>query len=560
MTGKQLETMGNGRRTLGAISTLAAGALICWLLSVYSVSLLTLLAGYGVWRHSATVCLLVIPLWTFLAQDVRSGASFLQGLAAVMVTAVFLGACYWLAGSFIDQSWDGMAYHQQAILQMVQGWRDFPARLDPSVMYHQQLDHYPKAVWIIAASIYQAGTSMESAKLLQFVFLACAFLMLFGALVRIPRFPLWMAVPVALAAAFNPVTIYQSLSFYVDGQLASMLVTAVGLLLLILLESRRQYLWLLIAIVILTINIKQTGVVFIGFLLFALVILIFRYRREQFTSTLLAAMIGVIVGFTLFGYSPYVTNTVNFGNPFYPILGRGDTDFEKGHRPPGFDERSGVDRLLRSTLSAPTLAVDAPEALHAPFTLTQDANIRTFSGADIRLGGWGVLFSGALTLAVLALPLLLFVPGPTRTAGLVILGALVASVLVNPESWWARFAPQWYLVALVPAAMLQLARRLSARFVGLVITLVLLVNSGLVAYAYFPKQKADTADLQEYLGLVKGTDMPIIVYFGAFPSNSVRLKEAGIPFQAVTQTEHLPCRAPHEIFAYEGLFCVKGER
>ena len=46
---------------------------------------------------------------------------------------------------------------------------------------------------------------MESAKLLQFVFLACAFLMLFGALVSVPRFPLWMAVPVALAAAFNPV-------------------------------------------------------------------------------------------------------------------------------------------------------------------------------------------------------------------------------------------------------------------------------------------------------------------------------------------------------------------
>jgi hypothetical protein len=443
---------------------------------------------------------------------------------------------------------------------MVQGWQDFPARLDPSIMYHQQLDHYPKALWVIAASIYQAGTGMENAKLLQFVFLACAFLMLLGALLKIPRFSPWIAPLVALAAAFNPVAIYQSLSFYVDGQLASALVMTTGLLVMILVQPRRTHLWLLVAITVLTINIKQTGVVYVGFLLMALVGLIYRYRREHFKSTLMAAIIGVFLGSTVFGYSPYITNTVNFGNPVYPILGRDGADFEKGHRPPGFDDRISFDRLLRSTFSAPTLAIDAPEDLHVPFTLTQAENIKRFIGADIRLGGWGVLFSGALSLAVLALPLLIFVPVPMRIPGLVILGAVAASVLINPEAWWARFAPQWYLVALIPAATLLLARKLPARLAGLAITLVLIANSSLVAWAYFPQQSAYTMNLREMLGPIKGVNMPVIVYFGSFPSNSVRFEEAEIPFRAVDRAEQLPCRAPHEIFAYEGLFCVEGER
>jgi hypothetical protein len=292
----------------------------------------------------------------------------------------------------------------------------------------------------------------------------------------------------------------------------------------------------------------------------ALLALVYINRREWFQRTLIAAIIGGLLGLGVFGYSPYVTNTINHGNPVYPLLGRGDVDFEVGHRPPDFNEMNGVNRLVRSTFSEPTVPKDAPSVLRIPFAMTQDKYISRFWGADIRLGGWGVLFSGALTLSLLGLLLLFFVPRKPRTVGLALLGAVAVSVLVNPEAWWARFAPQWYLVALVPGALLLFGTKLPVRAFGLVIVLALLVNSSLVGYTYYPFKKELTAEHNELLKLIVGLNLPIIVYFGAFPSNRIRLQEAGITYQAVESASQLECEQPHQIFGHEGWFCVYGER
>ena len=198
--------------------------------------------------------------------------------------------------------------------------------------------------------------------------------------------------------------------------------------------------------------------------------------------------------------------------------------------------------------------------MRIPFTMTQDSLISRFWGADIRLGGWGVLFSGALTLSLLGLLLLGFVPRPPRAVGLVMLGAVAVSVLINPEAWWARFAPHWYLVALIPGALLLFGTRLPVRAFGLVIVLVLLVNSSLVAYTYYPFKKNLTAKHHAYLKLIVDVNLPITVYFGAFPSNRIRLQEAGIKYEAVESASQLKCKQPHTIFTHEGLFCVYGER
>jgi hypothetical protein len=538
----------------------AAGALLVWMLTVYSVSLLSLSTGNGIWRHAATACLLVIPLWAFLSDGTRSAKALWQGLSAIVIAGLFLVFAYQFAGSFIDSSWDGTAYHQQAILQLIEGWSQFPAPLDPQVMYQSPLNHYPKAHWVIAASIYQAGSDLESAKLLHLLLAACAFLVLFGALARIPRFPSWAAILVAAAAALNPVVIYQSMSFYVDGLLSSLLSISIGLIVLLLVDAKRAHLLLLLTTLILIINTKLTGVAFAGILAGNFLLLLFRNQRLRFLGSTAAITAAFTLGLLLFGFNPFVTNTLEKGHPFYPVLGGPSPDFIAGQRPPGFNDRSGVNRLVRSSFSIPTMAIDEPENLKLPFTFTEEQNRQVFRGADIRLGGWGVLFSGALVLSLLALPLLLFTPASARSTGLIILGGIVVSVLINPEAWWARFAPQWYLVALVPAALLLMARKWPVRLLGGFIAAVMLINSFLIAQAYFPQQRTYTADLKEFLGLVESVKMPIIVYLGDFPSNRIRLQDAGIPFRVVDEQDQLPCRAPHDIFAYEGLFCVEGER
>ena len=548
------------RLVLSSVVTRAAGGLVAWLTVIYSLSLVSLALGQGIWDHSATIALVAIPLWIVLVHERDEGGGWWINLNAVLLAAAVITAGFWFSKAQIDHSWDGTAYHQEAILQMVDGWPEFPDKLPASIPYHNQINTYPKAVWVIAASIYSATSSLEGAKLLHVVLFACAFLFLFGALLQASRISSGGALLVAAAAALNPVVIYQSLSFYVDGQLSSLVTALVGLVLLMLAGVRRHQLLLLAALIVLTINTKQTGIVYAGILTMALLALMYIYRREWLQRTLIAAVIGGLLGLGVFGYSPYVTNTINHGNPLYPILGRGDVDFEAGHRPPDFNEMNGVNRLVRSTFSEPTVPIDAPSVLRIPFTMAQDNYIARFRGADIRLGGWGVLFSGALTLSLLGLLLLFFVPGKPRTVGLVLLGAVAVSVLINPEAWWARFAPQWYLVALIPSALLLFGTKLPVRAFGMVIVLVLLVNSSLVGYAYYPYQKELTAKHHDYLKLIVDLNLPIIVYFGAFPSNRIRLQEAGITYQAVESTAQLGCEHPHAIFGWEGLFCVYGER
>jgi len=560
MTTAGADKVATKRLVLSSVVTRTAGGLVAWLTVIYSLSLVTLALGQGIWDHSATIALVAIPLWIVLVHKRDDGGGWWVNLTAVLLAAAIIIAGFWFSRAYVDQSWDGTAYHQEAILQMVDGWSDFPDKLPASIPYRNQIDTYPKAAWVISASIYSATSSLEGAKLLHVVLFACAFLFLFGALLRASNISSGGALLIAATAALNPVVIYQSLSFYVDGQLSSLLTALVGLVLLMLAGIRRHQLLLLAALIVLMINTKQTGVVYAGILTMALLALVYSYRREWFKRTMIAAVIGGLLGLGVFGYSPYVTNTINHGNPVYPILGRGDVDFESGHRPPDFNEMNGVNRLLRSTFSEPTVPKDAPSVLRIPFTMTQDKYISRFFGADIRLGGWGVLFSGALTLSLLGLLLLFFVPRKPRIVGLALLGAVAVSVLVNPEAWWARFAPQWYLVALIPGALLLFGTKLPVRVFGLVIVLVLLVNSSLVGYTYYPFKKELTAEHHEFLKLIVDLNLPITVYFGAFPSNRIRLQEAGITYQAVESASQLGCKQPHMIFAREGLFCVQGER
>jgi hypothetical protein len=547
------------RLILSSVVTRTAGSLLAWLIVIYSLSLVTLVLGQGIWSYSATIALIAIPMWAVLAHERDAGGEWWVKLIAVLLAATVITAGFWFSKAYVDRGWDSTAYHQEAILQMVDGWPEFPDKLPASTPYDETIDTYPKAAWVISASIYSATSSLEGAKLLQVVLFACAFLLLFGALLQTSGVSFGGALLIAAAAALNPVVIYQSIGFYVDGQLSSLITALVGLVLLMLAGVRRHQLFLLVALVVLMINTKQTGVVYAGIITTALLALIYIYRREWLKRTLIATVIGGLLGVAVFGYSPYVTNTINHGNPVYPILGRGGVDFETGQRPPGFDEKNGVNRLLRSTFSEPTVAITAPSVLRTPFTMTQDVYVSRFLGPDIRLGGWGVLFSGALALGLLGLALVFFVPRKPRTVGLVLLGAVAVSVLVNPEAWWARFAPQWYLVALIPGALLLFGTKLPVRAFGLAIILTLLVNSSLVGYSFYPFNKKITARQHDSLKVIADLNMPITFYFGAFPSNRIRLQEAGIRYQAVESRSQLGCKKPHRMFAFEGWFCVYGE-
>ena len=547
-------TPGHLRQHLAQLAVACGGALIAWYFTLYTLILGGFALDYGITPYAAPVSLLAIPLWALACREDGGPTSVLTLPLVLSVTLLLLYGAYEVAARFYDLSWDGMAYHQEAILRLLEGWNPLTDRLPNAAPYATQIQSYPKAPWLVAAAVQRIDGHLEAGKGLHFVLAAGAFLLLAGALLKLRALPAWASGLLALAAASSPVVIYQSLSFYVDGLVGSLFTSMVALIILLVPRPGWRLLGLFCAVLVLMINTKQTGILYAALGSATLLGMLWK-SGGPWKGGLAAGLLSGMIGVGLFGYSPYVTNALEHGNPLYPIFGS-RADFEQGHRPPEFDGMSGPERLLRSTFSRPTVAPNAAPHLKIPLS-TEDAEIQKFQGADIRLGGWGVLFSGGLALASVGLLFIPGVPRGYRGGGLALLVGVALSVLLNPEAWWARFAPQWFLVPLITGGLLLGSQKSLIRAVGLSTVGILIVNNGLVAYSYYPFQAMNTTLQRDQLNGIARARVPIVVDFGAFPSNRVRLEEAGIAY--VDSPGRLPCRNPRPIFAYEGEFCFRGE-
>ena len=104
---------------------------------------------------------------------------------------------------------------------------------------------------------------------------------------------------------------------------------------------------------------------------------------------------------------------------------------------------------------------------------------------DVRIGGFGPLFSGILLLSLL--PLAAAFARPQAPRLLLALGAvtIVASLLVSVHTWWPRYGPQlWCLPILGILAGLLWAPGHPLRWTARAVTTLLLVNAVLIAFVH----------------------------------------------------------------------------
>ena len=116
------------------------------------------------------------------------------------------------------------------------------------------------------------------------------------------------------------------------------------------------------------------------------------------------------MGTVVLGFNPYVTNTVHRGNPFYPMQGsaaypsladRGEDPIELCETPRNMMGRSRILRLAYGVFGKPGTPpyVTKDAEFMWPFAVTwRDFGLYYFH--DVRIGGFGPLFSGALLLAL----------------------------------------------------------------------------------------------------------------------------------------------------------------
>jgi hypothetical protein len=298
---------------------------------------------------------------------------------------------------------------------------------------------------------------------------------------------------------------------------------------------------------IILINLKFTG------LAYALVMgvgfsALFIFLREQLIGirVMHAFFLGIFLGTFFVGYNPYVINTLSYANPFYPVLSH---DMIKGNRPDGFNELNRFARFGKSVFSTSHLRAPAKRdsvKLKMPFTFTLE-EIIACQNSDLRTGGFGPLFGGVFLLAIVALPLC-FAYGLVGTleATAVIL-IILLSAFSTAESWWARYAPQIWLVPVISIIlMLYSDKHLMSRILGWFLCIILFINILLIVTIYYNFNVNNTIMVHQILTRLANAPSPVHVYF-EWPSAKIKFRNLGIRYKEVASPEELGCSKPDTI-------------
>jgi len=304
------------------IVSAALAVFLCLLQLGAMASLAAARAGFTLVAPIALLAALLSAYWLSRREGLRGKICWLPpGLTLVLLALSLL-----LSAFFYDFSWDGQWYHQSGVLIIAHDWNPLsdPIRnfdRSPSQLHSQlYLRHYAKGPWYAAAAIFAATGRIELGKCINGLMLMASFLGTLAACLdgglRRSR-----AVAVAAIVAINPVVISELTTFMVDGVMASSLVLAIVSTLSALRRPRPAVIATGVAASIVCINSKFTGLIYLCFFLAAAGLWCL-FKAPRFLARLASVAIAtLLVGACLWGYNPYVTNTLYRHQPFYPILG-----------------------------------------------------------------------------------------------------------------------------------------------------------------------------------------------------------------------------------------------
>jgi hypothetical protein len=463
-----------------------------------------------------------------------------RAVLALTAVAVVSSAALWIAPLRFDITWDGQAYHQQAVVALARGWNPLgPPLTEADLFSYGNVNYQSKGAWVVEAAVYRFTGRLETAKALQLLALAGAFLAVLGALREVVGLARAAALGVAAVVALNPVALSQVFTFYVDGVVASSLAAFAALALLAVLRRDRLALLGLTLVTLLLVNAKLTGLAYAALLWTAAAVaaaLVAGAKRALAVGA--AGAIVLLVAVLGPGWNPYLTNTIREGHPFYPAAGPRAQDIARNSRPESFGRMNRLERLARSTFAVTSNEIERGARLKVPFVVLDEEG-GACGSCDIRLAGLGPLFSGALVLGAAAMWL---AQRRAALAGGLLATALLGTALVTAEGWWARFAPQLWLVpvALAVPALAAPGRR-GARVMGTLVLLVLAADAALVGVNSLNRSRRVERALRLQLAELARTRAPVEVRLHEFEAAGVRLSEAGVRWRAVPE---LHCTAP----------------
>ena len=383
-----------------------------------------------------------------------------------------------------DAGHDGHSYHLTAIWGLANGWSPFSSSHD-----NIWVDSYPSGYWVLQSYLVSTTGLLLSGKSLTIGLMAAVALLAYGFFLdqisdRISRFKDFWAFVFAIFVVSNPVTVTQIMTHYVDGSLY-LLGTALAFFLLAdIYSTSRLARWSALGCIVLMVNTKTASLYYVPMIVFASLmadwvlkkaeISHFQFVLNWIKSKGIVIGLAFVIGITVIGYKPYITNVADHGKLLYPSVDKiMATNIPDNLEPLSVPMKFLYGILSRTEDSVWPVLVTAPVNLKIPGTF----HISEFKDLDFdtRRGGFGPFFSLALILsvAVYAITKLGSIRGnrdPQYRKGDAL--ALFAAVMIGasvffPESWWARYVPfTWLSVLLITLSSLHLNDKGSRPFVS----------------------------------------------------------------------------------------------
>lgn len=396
-----------------------AGCMVILTLALcYMLSSIFFLAGFPLSSYLFPLSFAisgVCVLWKFRRADLFSIAIAL--LAMGLSIAIMIPTA--------DYSLDGNAYHQGTIAALADGWNPFRSPQNPDVSVWGI--HYARAFETISAAITLTFGHLEWGRAVNAMLISGTALMAYPAL-RSLGLRTGAAVAITLLLTANPVGIEQVFTYCNDFPKYYLTVVAIILLIRIFRHPTIRPESMLCSVLILGIGTKFNAAPDLAITMLFAIVLAYVRRRSMIGATLVAiGAVALIAGTLLFGYNPYVTNTITAGHPLYPLLGENAIDIMTGNTPDIYLSGNRFTNFFLSLTSS---------------------QMRLFTELNDPLGGFTLLMPLLLLLSVAV-----FIAGWSRIAPVWKAAAITVllSCFIFEQSWWARYIAQLWLLPVIAA-------------------------------------------------------------------------------------------------------------
>ena len=475
---------------------------------------------------SAVFFYLLLTSEGYKKQTVWGILVFAVGLCAILFT---------ISGQFYDFSFDGQWYHQDAIILLKNGWNPF---YDQPILNEiasgknaNYINCYPKAPWTISACVYATSGAIEYAKFYQLVLLFASFFLSLHFMLRWFPLSILSAFLLSFVVAFSPVVVGQTLSFYVDGQLAVFTLLTLYFLCdwVSNLESKVPLALLGLCLIYLA-NIKFTGLIYsLVFLFFAFSWVLWKEREKALQMVLKLSVIMTVAIF-LFGYCTYPRNIIQHGHPFYPIMGKNNEGKEiaAAQYPKNFFGKNRFEKFYLASFALPnyTAPKTHPSIPKELFTSNVvKASLPYYRNHQpVEMSAMGPLQAELLILLV---PLFLLSFLFYRKLWIYVLFfGLATSCVIQPECWNYRYVPQLLFIYLLVIIPVLLSKYWLIKFYGHLLLVGFIISFMFAHIQYYQWNVEKTALLNKSFSALK--NKPYHLKKGWMMSFGVKLEERNL--------------------------------